>query len=282
MDTTPDLGIPLVIGQQAQPEITHNEAIVLLQALLNGVIDRGINDPPDGSPTPQEGDAYIVGTAPTGAWAGRSNCLTVYHGTSWLFLPGDDDDGDPIAMGARQEGLRVWVRDEDAVYAWTQAGSPLAYQWVKQGGAVTAADVTYDDSASGGLGAATVKAALDALSAVRAAQAPVEVAGTSLTLGAAHKGRVVKFTSDSNITVTLPQQSTEALAEGYVATLIPIGDGSITLVTEGSDQYVAVEVGSPPQAGTTATQKGAAIVVTLLAVAGSPPVNTWHAEGRLA
>jgi hypothetical protein len=118
MTTSPDLGLPYIANQQNQPEVTHNEAVNLLHMLANGVLDRAVNDPPGGL---TEGDAYIVGAAPTGAWAGRANCLAGWFGTAWIFLPGDDSDGSPIAMGARQEGLSVWVRDENVRYTWTGA-----------------------------------------------------------------------------------------------------------------------------------------------------------------
>ena len=115
MATSPDLGLPYVASQQAQPEITHNEALNLLQAMANGAIDRGTNTPP-GSPT--AGDIYIVGTVPTGAWAGRANCIAIYSGTAWDFIPGENSAGTPITMGTRQEGMRVWVRDENTLYVW--------------------------------------------------------------------------------------------------------------------------------------------------------------------
>lgn len=115
MTTSPDLGLPFIDVQQAQPEVTHNEALLLLQAVTNGAIDRGINAPP-GSPT--IGDIYIIGSAPTGAWAGRANCITIYSGTAWDFIPGEDSSGTPITMGARQEGMRIWVRDENTMYVW--------------------------------------------------------------------------------------------------------------------------------------------------------------------
>jgi hypothetical protein len=118
MATTPDLGIPYIANQQNQPEVTHNEALNLLQVLANGVASRAVNTPPGG---PAQGDAYIIGAAPTGAWAGRSNALAAWFGTAWVFLPGDDSEGTPIAMGARQEGLSVWVRDENIFYTWDGA-----------------------------------------------------------------------------------------------------------------------------------------------------------------
>lgn len=116
MTTSPDLGIPFIDQQQAQPEVTHNEALLLLQALTNGVIDRGVDTPAVG---PTIGDSYIIGAAPTGAWAGRANCVTIWSGTAWDFIPGETSAGTPITMGVRQEGMRAWVRDEDALYVWS-------------------------------------------------------------------------------------------------------------------------------------------------------------------
>lgn len=116
MTTSPDLGVPFIDSGQAQPDVTHNEALLVMLALLNGVIDRGVNTP---AVSPTIGDAYIVGTAPTGAWAGRANCVAVWDGAAWRFLPGNTSAGTPITMGARQEGLRVWVRDENDLYIWS-------------------------------------------------------------------------------------------------------------------------------------------------------------------
>lgn len=115
MSTTPDLGIPLVSTQQATPEVTHNEALYLIQALLNGVISQ-TNTPP-GSPT--VGDAYICGSAPTGAWAGKANKVAIYTDGGWRFVPGNTSAGTNIAIGARHEGLRVYRRDEDALWVWS-------------------------------------------------------------------------------------------------------------------------------------------------------------------
>ena len=106
MTTSPDLGLPYISSQQAQPEVTHNEALNLIQAVLNGVISLGDNTPP-GSPT--EGDSYVLGAAPTGFWSGRANCIAIYVGTAWDFLPGEDNSGTPIAMSSRHEGMTGMV-----------------------------------------------------------------------------------------------------------------------------------------------------------------------------
>ena len=63
MSTSAVLGLPFIAGQQSQPEVTHNQALVMLQALLNGAVAQ--QNAPPGSPA--EGACYIVGTAPTGA-----------------------------------------------------------------------------------------------------------------------------------------------------------------------------------------------------------------------
>lgn len=115
MTTTPDLGLPLISALQSQPDVTHNEMVLLLQASLVGAID--LTNTPPGSPV--DGDLYICGTAPTGAWTGKANKLAFRYGGAWRFLPGNDASGTNIAMGARQEGLRTYNRTLDVVQIWT-------------------------------------------------------------------------------------------------------------------------------------------------------------------
>ncbi len=49
---------------------------------LGTVLEVNLNTPP-GSPAFQ--DAYIIGTSPTGDWAGQNNDLAVFNGSSWVF-----------------------------------------------------------------------------------------------------------------------------------------------------------------------------------------------------
>lgn len=157
MGTTPDFGIPELSQGQANPDITHNEAIVKLQTLLNGVKDKDLTAPPV---SPVEGDAYLINTAaPTGAWTGHGKQITVYWGGTWRFIPGYDDDGAIIAMGARQEGMNVYVRDEDRRYTWRGLGSPVAFAW--SGTLVTAAEIS--NTPAGNIAATDVQAAINEL-----------------------------------------------------------------------------------------------------------------------
>jgi hypothetical protein len=128
MSTSADLGIEYIAGQQAQPEITHNSALNQLQILQTGVISVALNTPPG---SPAQGDSYIIGASPTGAWSGRANCLAGYFGTGWVFVPGNSSAGTPIAMGVRHEGLSVWSKADNAFYiwngsAWAASGSGMS------------------------------------------------------------------------------------------------------------------------------------------------------------
>jgi hypothetical protein len=113
MTTTPKLGIPLISSQQASPEITHNQMVVLLQALAGGAKEER-NSPPV---SPAEGDCYIVGGVPTGAFIGHTHAIAVYFG-GWNFIPGYDDDGVIIPMTAAQNGLSIFNNDTGELWAW--------------------------------------------------------------------------------------------------------------------------------------------------------------------
>lgn len=49
---------------------------------IGTVINVNVNTPAVG---PAFGDAYIIGTSPTGDWVGQNNDLTVFNGSSWVF-----------------------------------------------------------------------------------------------------------------------------------------------------------------------------------------------------
>lgn len=83
---TPNLNLPLIAASQAQKHVTANEATLGLDALAQlSVIDRNANNPPG---SPADGDTYIIGGAPTGAWAGQAQrTVTYYYNGVWYFYP---------------------------------------------------------------------------------------------------------------------------------------------------------------------------------------------------
>lgn len=85
MDTTATLGLPYILGAQAQKHVTHNEALTALDALVQlSVLDRDQTDPPG---EPVEGDRYIVPAGAGGAWTGKIGQVAAFQGGVWVFYP---------------------------------------------------------------------------------------------------------------------------------------------------------------------------------------------------
>lgn len=84
MPATPRLGLPLLAVAQAQKELTHNEALIALDALVHAAVEAGpVVAPPT---TPAEGQCWIVGSAPTGEWLERDGTIALWTAGGWRFL----------------------------------------------------------------------------------------------------------------------------------------------------------------------------------------------------
>lgn len=69
--TTTRLALPLLAAAQAQKHVTHNEALVILDAVVQAsALDKDLTSPPA---SPADGDAYIVAASATGAWSGHDD-----------------------------------------------------------------------------------------------------------------------------------------------------------------------------------------------------------------
>lgn len=98
-ETSARLGLPYLAVGQAQKEVTHNEALALIDLALHaGVEAVGANAAPA---APVEGQAWIVGPAPVGAWRGRAQALAGWTGSGWRFVPARDG----MAALVRASGL---------------------------------------------------------------------------------------------------------------------------------------------------------------------------------
>lgn len=116
-EKTANLGLPLLVLNQTGKEVVHNEALVILDSLLNnGALALGLNTPPE---VIHDGDAYIVGETPEDEWFGHTGEVAYYY-NGWRFIK-------PKA------GLTLWVESETALYVFT-AG---AWQPVTTAGAPT-------------------------------------------------------------------------------------------------------------------------------------------------
>jgi len=82
-DETPRFNMPYIVQAQASKEITHNESLKIVDALLQAAAENSaLTAPPT---TPVEGSLYIIATGATGAWSGKDAYLAQYIGGSWTF-----------------------------------------------------------------------------------------------------------------------------------------------------------------------------------------------------
>jgi hypothetical protein len=111
MTDTPKLGLTYLEAAQAQKHVGVNDALRRLDGVVQaGVIDKDLSAPPA---SPATGDAYIVGAAPSGLWAGKAGNLAIWHDTAWFFYVPSD-------------GWRVYVQDENALYIFDGTWSSFA------------------------------------------------------------------------------------------------------------------------------------------------------------
>ncbi|HXH17026.1 MAG TPA: DUF2793 domain-containing protein [Sphingomonas sp.] len=83
-DITPRLALPLLQPGQAQKETTHNEALTLLDLAVQSAVQAvGTNAPPA---APVVGNAWIVGSAPSGGWIGQARSIAGWTASGWRFV----------------------------------------------------------------------------------------------------------------------------------------------------------------------------------------------------
>ncbi|HXF89616.1 MAG TPA: DUF2793 domain-containing protein [Xanthobacteraceae bacterium] len=112
---TPNLGLPFIAQGQAQKEVTHNEALRILDTLVQlAVLDRDLSAPPG---SPSEGQRWIVGASPTGAWAGHANHIAAWQDGAWQF-------------SVPKIGWLAYVIDEGSLLAWDGSAWVAALEFV--------------------------------------------------------------------------------------------------------------------------------------------------------
>ena len=103
-DISPHLLLPYILAAQAQKHVTHNEAIRLLDAVVQlSVLDRDLTAPPA---SPIDGDRYIVASGATGLWAGWDLNVTTWVDGVWMRL-------------VPRPGWLAWIADETVAAVWT-------------------------------------------------------------------------------------------------------------------------------------------------------------------
>ena len=103
MSNTPNLGLPYIAANQAQKHIPHNDALATIDGLLQmSVISRGLNAPPG---TYSDGNRFLVGAAPTGAWASQAGKIALTSNGQWQFM-------------SPRAGWLLWVVTENILLAF--------------------------------------------------------------------------------------------------------------------------------------------------------------------
>ena len=98
-DHTARLALPLLSPGQAQKEMTHNEALALIDLAVQASVESvGATVPPA---DPAEGAAWILGAAPAGDWAGQGLTIAGWTPGGWRFV-------------APREGMAAWSRADEA------------------------------------------------------------------------------------------------------------------------------------------------------------------------
>lgn len=106
-DLSPILSLPLILPAQAQKHVTHNEALRLLDVMVQlSVADRILTAPPV---APVVGDRHIVAAGASGAWAGQAGKVALFEGAAWAFF-------------APLTGWRAYIEAEAAVASFDGTG----------------------------------------------------------------------------------------------------------------------------------------------------------------
>ena len=101
MSRSANLSMPLIMPSQAQKHVTHNEAIELLDILVQlRIAELDVSAPPL---APTEGQVFAIGAEASGDFEGREGHLACFCGGGWLFL-------EP------QDGFRAWIESDAALH----------------------------------------------------------------------------------------------------------------------------------------------------------------------
>jgi hypothetical protein len=107
MTATPRLDLPLLAASQAQKHVTHNEALMALDALVHLSLKSRTELTPPADPEDQV--SYLVPDGAGGGFAGQDGRIATYVDGQWLFR-------------TPRAGWLAFVESESAALAWNGTG----------------------------------------------------------------------------------------------------------------------------------------------------------------
>ncbi|MBV9930409.1 MAG: DUF2793 domain-containing protein [Alphaproteobacteria bacterium] len=102
-DRTPRFALPFILPGQAQKELFHNEALVLVDAVLQAAVEEGPRAAPPASAAP--GQSWLVAGGAGGAWTDQDGALAVMTEGGWRFV-------------APHAGMCVWDKAAGVPRQW--------------------------------------------------------------------------------------------------------------------------------------------------------------------
>jgi hypothetical protein len=105
------MGLPCLVAGQGQKEITHNEALILLDAMIGCMVERiDLAVPPA---SPEAGMCWLVPANASDEWAGKSGQIAISTVGGWRYLV--PFDGATLFVRNSRERLRrlngAWIAD---------------------------------------------------------------------------------------------------------------------------------------------------------------------------
>ena len=100
---TANLGISYLVPDQAQKHVTVNEALRILDIVVQLAVSSRVETLPPSSP--YDGERYIVANGATGLWAGRDVQIACWQDGGWVF-------------SQPNIGWLAWVVDESRAFAF--------------------------------------------------------------------------------------------------------------------------------------------------------------------
>lgn len=91
-DNTTNLEMPFIMPAQAQKHVTHNEALLRLDAIVHLAIAAELAAPPE---EPAEGACYLIAAPASGPWTGKEGQIAARQDGAWNFA-------------RPREGWRAW------------------------------------------------------------------------------------------------------------------------------------------------------------------------------
>ncbi len=211
MTTTPLFGFRLIAANAAEAAkiAAMNENALIFEALFTQRAKSRSTSTPPGSPA--NGEVWIVpdpasSPAPSGAWAGHGNQITIYY-NGWLFAL-------PI------QGPRFWIEDESVYVHYDAASSPAS--WTPLGGVNNA----IHDNVAGEIFAITLKGtphgndrviiedSEDSNNKKSVAISSIGGGGGAVNYGRASRQAVVSLTSGTNTLISWDTE--EADVGGFI------------------------------------------------------------------